>query len=141
MKYKIDNNCYYVSLDPGEEINNTFENIALKESIKTAWINGIGAIRDVEMGYYDIESKTYIRQIFKEDFELTSLIGNISIKDEKLYSHTHITFSDKDFNVYGGHMFKGTISAAGEFIMIKGDGKINRKFNSDIGLGLWCFDK
>ena len=118
MKYKIDNNYYYVSLDPGEEINNTLENLAVKESIKAAWINGIGAIRDVEMGYYDIESKTYVRQIFKEDFELTSLIGNISIKDEKLYSHTHITFSDKDFKVYGGHMFKGTISAAGEFIMI-----------------------
>ena len=83
MTYKIDNNYYYVSLDPGEEINNTIENIALKESIKTAWINGIGAIRDVEIGYYDIESKTYIRQIFKEDFELTSLIGNISIKEEK----------------------------------------------------------
>ena len=104
MNYKIDNNYYYVSLDPGEEINNTFENIALKESIKTAWINGIGAIRDIEMGYYDIESKTYIRQIFKEDFELTSLIGNISIKDEKLYSHTLSTLTSTILqNLSSGH--------------------------------------
>ena len=56
-------------------------------------------------------------------------------------SHTHINFSDKEFNVFGGHLFHGKISAAGEFIMTIGKKPINRLLNNNIGLSLWCIEK
>ena len=141
MNYRFDNNQYFISLAPGDEINSSFEKIAKDTGIQAAWINGIGAITEMEMGYYDIETKSYIRKMYNDDYELTSLNGNISVKDGEVYSHTHINFSDRKFNVFGGHLFYGKISAAGEFLMTVGKMPINRVFNNNIGLALWCIDK
>jgi len=141
MNYRFDNNQYFISLDPGDEINSSFEKIAKTEGIQSAWISGIGALTNMEMGYYDIETKSYIRKEYSEDYELTSLSGNITLKDGEVYSHTHITFSDREFNVFGGHLFSGVISAAGEFVMTVGTKPLNRAFNCNIGLALWCIEK
>ena len=141
MNYRKENNHYFISLDPGEKNNSSFEKFAGIESINCAWIHGIGAVTDLEMGYYDLPSKSYIRKNFNDDYELTSLSGNISIKDGNLFSHSHINFSDNNFNVYGGHLFEGEISAAGEFILIFGENSINRKYDDFTGLALWCLDK
>ena len=55
---------------------------------------------------------------------------------------THLTDpSDNNFNVYGGHLFEGKISAAGEFILTIGENSINRKYDVFTGLALWCLDK
>lgn len=140
MNYRFDNNQYFISLAPGDEINSSFEKLAKIEEIQSAWISGIGALTDMEMGYYNIDTKDYIRKNYSDDYELTSLSGNITLKNGEVYSHTHITFSDRKFNVFGGHLFKGIISAAGEFVMTVGEKPLNRKFNEPIGLALWCID-
>ena len=80
------------------------------------------------------------RKQFKGEYELTSLIGNITKKDNKYYSHTHITFSDIDYNVFGGHLFDAKISAAGEFIIYPDKKEVNRKLNPKIGLSFWCLE-
>jgi len=141
MKFRKENNLYFISLDPGDMINSSFEKLAEIEKLNSAWIQGIGAVTNLEMGYYELISKSYIRKKFNDDYELTSLSGNITIKDGKLFSHTHINFSDSKFNVFGGHLFEGEISAAGEFIMTVGENFINRKFDNFTGLALWCLEK
>ena len=52
--------------------------------------------------------------------------------------HTHVSISDKKFNVFGGHLFDAQIAAAGEFKISLLDCNIDRKLSSDIGLNLWC---
>lgn len=141
MKFRKNNNLYFISLEPGDEINSSFEKLAKNEKLNSAWIQGIGAVTNLEMGYYELSLKTYIRKNFNDDYELTSLSGNITIKDGELFSHTHINFSDNKFNVFGGHLFEGEISAAGEFILILGENFINRKFDDFTGLALWCLEK
>ena len=56
------------------------------------------------------------------------------------FSHTHITFSDTNYNVFGGHLFDAQISATGEFKIDILDSKIDRKFSNEIGLNLWCLN-
>ena len=141
MNYRIDNNRIYMTLSKGDLINKTFEGCAEKNEIGCAWLNGIGAIENPEIGYYSLKTKSYHRKVFSGAYELTSLMGNISIKEGKYFSHSHITFSDNNFEVYGGHLFDAKITAAGEFIMIPGKNCINRELNSDIGLPLWCLEK
>ena len=141
MKYRKEGSHYLISLYPGDEINSSFEKLAGIEEINCAWIHGIGAVTDLEIGYYDLPTKNYFRKNFNNEYELTSLSGNISIKDSNIFSHTHINFSDNNFNVYGGHLFEGEISAAGEFILIFGENSINRKYDDFTGLALWCLDK
>ena len=74
-------------------------------------------------------------RVFK--YELISYMGNISLKDGERFIHSHISFSDSKYNVFGGHLFDAKISAAGEFILFSGDKNINRYFDNDVGLFFW----
>ena len=137
MEYKRDNNKIYLSIDKDEYINISLLEVCKQNDVKFAWINGIGAILDPEVGYYNIDTKDYIKKTFSGDFELVSLVGNITYKEGQPLVHSHITFTDINFNAFGGHLFDCKISAAGEFIITVGDKKVSRSYNEDIGLFLW----
>ncbi len=141
MKFRIDKSRAYMTLAKGDNINKTFESFAEVKGVGCAWLNGIGALENPEIGYYSLEDKAYHRKTFKGEYELTSLIGNITLKEGKPFSHTHITFSDTEFRVFGGHLFNANITAAGEFIMQFGSDEINREMNAEIGLPLWCLEE
>tara|TARA_Y100000814_G_scaffold97800_1_gene67802 strand:+ start:335 stop:763 length:429 start_codon:yes stop_codon:yes gene_type:complete len=140
MNLTKNGNKYFISLDKGEHINQSLLDISNNENIKSGWINGVGAIYDVEVGYFDVEQKDYVRKFFSGDYELLSLSGNISIKEGDRFIHTHITFSDIEFNVFGGHLFDAKIAAAGEFLIDSCDFEIKRRFNTNLGLHLWCMN-
>ena len=140
MNFRIDNSQVFMTLAKGDYINQTFESFAVIKGVKFAWINGIGALENPEIGYYSISDKKYYRKQFKGEFELTSLIGNITMKNQKPFSHTHITFSDTNYRLFGGHLFDAKITAAGEFILQLEDDRINREMNHVIGLPLWCLE-
>ena len=141
MKFRIDKSRAYMTLAKGDNINKTFESFAEVKGVGCAWLNGIGALENPEIGYYSLEDKAYHRKTFQGEYELTSLIGNITLKEGKPFSHTHITFSDTEFRVFGGHLFNANITAAGEFIMQFGSDEINREMNAEIGLPLWCLEE
>ena len=83
MKYSIDNNKIYLSVDKGEKINASLLKICEQKELSFAWINGIGAIYNPEIGYFDVESKSYVKKIFNGEFELVSLIGNMTFKNNQ----------------------------------------------------------
>tara|TARA_B100000745_G_C20123027_1_gene384559 strand:+ start:863 stop:1297 length:435 start_codon:yes stop_codon:yes gene_type:complete len=141
MKFRMDKSRVFMTLAKGDNINKTFESFAEVKGVGCAWLNGIGALENPEIGYYSLEDKSYYRKTFKGEYELTSLIGNITLKEGKPFSHTHITFSDTEFRVFGGHLFNANITAAGEFIMQFGSDEINREMNAEIGLPLWCLEE
>ena len=141
MKFRMEKSRAYMTLAKGDNINKMFESFAEVKGVGCAWLNGIGALENPEIGYYSLEDKSYYRKIFKGEYELTSLIGNITLKEGKPFSHTHITFSDTEFRVFGGHLFNANITAAGEFIMQFGSDEINREMNAEIGLPLWCLEE
>ena len=141
MKFRMDKSRAYMTLAKGDNINKTFESFAEVKGVGCAWLNGIGALENPEIGYYSLKDKSYHRKTFKGEYELTSLIGNITLKEGKPFSHTHITFSDTEFRVFGGHLFNANITAAGEFIMQFDSDEINREMNAGIGLSLWCLEE
>ena len=141
MKFRMDKSTAFMTLAKGDNINKTFESFAEVKGVGCAWLNGIGALENPEIGYYSLEDTSYHRKTFKGEYELTSLIGNITLKEGKPFSHTHITFSDTEFRVFGGHLFNANITAAGEFIMQFGSDEINREMNAEIGLPLWCLEE
>ena len=140
MNFSKQDSKYYITLNKDEYINKSLLLIANNEKIKSGWINGVGAIYDIEIGYFDIDKKDYIKRKFNGHYELLSLSGNISVKEEEKFVHTHITFSGTDYKVIGGHLFDAKIAAAGEFLIDSSNSEIKRKYNKDIGLHLWCME-
>ena len=137
MKYNKVDDKIFVSIDKGEFVNQSLLNVAEKEGLNSGWLNGLGAISNIEIGYWDIEEKIYVKKTFNEDYELLSLIGNVSLVDNKPFIHTHISFSDTKFRVYGGHLFDAKVIAAAEFCIFTSEYHLHRKLNCDIGLSLW----
>ena len=137
MNYKIDDNRVYLSIDRGELVNASFLKICQDNNFKFTSITGIGAILDPEVGFYDLDKKDYIKKQFLGDYELTSLIGNVTLKENQYFVHSHITFSDIDFKAFGGHLFDCRVAVAAEFVLRVGDKKVIREYNNDIGLHIW----
>ena len=138
MNYRKVNDKILVSLQTGDLINESIRKIAVEENISNAWINGIGAINNVEVGYMDVENKKYQKRNFDEHYELLSLIGNITYKDGEPFVHTHVTFSNTECNVFGGHLFDAKITATGEIVLSLAGSKIDREYNENIGIHTWC---
>jgi hypothetical protein len=141
VKYRKIGEKIFVSLQTGDLINKSLTEISVKENISNAWINGIGAIDSVEVGYMDVVNKKYQKRNFNDNYELISLIGNITIKDGVPFVHTHITFSDTEYKVFGGHLFDAKITATGEIILTVADSKIDRQFNENVGIHTWCLSE
>ena len=137
MKYKKVDDKIFVSIDKGELVNQKLLEVAQQEKLKSGWINGLGAISNIEVAYYDIEQKIYEKQNFDNHYELLSLIGNVSLVDDKPFIHTHISFSDTEFKVFGGHLFDARVIAAAEFCIFVSDYDLHRELNCNIGLSLW----
>ncbi len=141
MKYRLINNKMMIlTLERGEYINESIKNLFSNEQFSSGWISGIGAIYNIEIGYYDLSSKTYLKKNFLEEHELTSITGNISFVNSEYFVHTHVTISNKECESFGGHLFDAQIAAAAEFKIDLIAEKINRKYSDEIGLNLWCFD-
>ena len=134
MQFKQDGNTFIIYIEQDEYIMETLTQFCKSKDIVNAQISGIGAIKEIDLGAYDLENKIYIRQFFNNLWELTSFQGNVILKENEPFVHAHITVSDHDLNVKGGHLFESKVGAVGEFILrkIETDGK--REFDHKIGL-------
>ncbi len=139
MDYKEKNGKYFVRLNRGEEIVSTLKKFCEKENIKAGFIAGIGAVDSVTLGYFNPETKAYNEETINDFMEVTSLLGNISEKDDKPYLHLHINLSSSDYNTIGGHLIAATISLTSEICINKFNEKVDRKFDSETGINLLSF--
>lgn len=104
MEYRKFGSKYVIRIDKGEEIVETLKKFCEDEQITLGWIKGIGAVDKATIGLFETEVKKYHSIQLEGDHEVTSLMGNISTMDEKVYLHLHINLSDKNYNTRGGHL-------------------------------------
>ncbi len=134
MQYEKDGDTYIIYLEQGESIMAILTQFCIDHQIINGQISGIGAIKEIELGSYDLKNQEYITHKLDDTWELTSYQANIQLKDEEPFIHAHITISDHDLTVKGGHLFEAKVAVVGEFILrtINSSGK--GVFNSEIGL-------
>ena len=59
MEYRRFNNTIVLRIDKNEEILSSIKSLALKENIKLANINALGAVNEVVVGVYKVDEKKY----------------------------------------------------------------------------------
>ncbi len=139
MDYRRFENVIIARIDKGEEILEKIKEIALKENIKLANINALGATNNFTVGVFKVEEKKYYSNEFKGDFEIVSLTGTINTMNNEFYTHIHMSAGNDKGQVFGGHLNKAVVSATCEMVINIIDGKVDRKFNEEIGLNLFEF--
>lgn len=139
MEYKRFDNTIVVRIDKGEEILDKIKEIALKENIKLANINALGATNEFVVGVFNIDEKKYYSNEFKGNFEIVSLTGTINTMNDEFYTHIHMSAGNDKGEVFGGHLNKAIVSATCEMIINIIDGKVDRVFDEKTGLNLFKF--
>ena len=137
MEFKRIDNVYAVRLDVGDEIIESLSLLCKKENIRTATVQGLGAVNDVTVGYYSLEEKKYFQKSFNQQFEMIALNGNITRKDDEPYLHLHIALSDENYKFYGGHLNRAVISITAEIFVTVLHGEVNRRINPETSLNVF----
>lgn len=139
MEYRRFKSTIVARIDKGEEILECIKKIALKEDIKLANINALGATNNFVVGVFKTDEKKYYSNEFKGDFEIVSLTGTINTMNDEFYTHIHMSAGNDKGQVFGGHLNKAIVSATCEMIINIIDGRVDRYFDEDIGLNLFKF--
>ena len=134
MDYIVNHESAFIRIDRNEDLFSSIYQVVEKEGWQCAHLSGIGAIKDVELGYYNTEKREYVRKIFPQEAELLSLDGNLSIKDDEPFLHIHSVLSGTDFQCFGGHLFSARIAVTCEVNVRVFDTAVFRQMNDQVGL-------
>jgi predicted DNA-binding protein with PD1-like motif len=136
MKSRRFDKYVVIRLEKDEEIIATLTRAVQEKEITGGFLYGLGVGKDLELGYFDAHKHTYIRKKFDDEYEFTSLLGNISSLNGETIVHCHVTITDRQFRAFGGHLFRGTVPATLEVIVIPFSEPLNRKLDEITSLNL-----
>ena len=136
MQYKKFANAYVIRLERGDEIIDSLKTLVKKEEISGGFFYGLGVVKNVSLGYFDVEKKEYKEKSFEQEFELTSMVGDVAFSGDKIIVHAHVTLAGEDFKVVAGHLNTAMVTATTEIVFNPVEGKLSKKIDPITGLNL-----
>jgi predicted DNA-binding protein with PD1-like motif len=140
MQYRQFGEVYALRVNRGEEVMDCLQRLAEEQKISAGKIEGLGAAEEMTAGLYDVQAREFVCREWKEPLEITSLTGNITVKDGKPYLHVHVTAADREQRAAGGHLKRLVIGGTAEIFVTRLDGTIGRRVDDIGNTGLNIFD-
>lgn len=132
---------YITRLPFGGDLLEEITRFCMEKNVTLGKVQGIGAVQNARLGFYHQSKREYQFFDLQQNLEITSLLGNISLKDGEPIVHAHVNLSDEIGKTYGGHLAPGTKLFACEVIIEafeSDEGKLlNRGYDQETGLPLW----
>ena len=126
-----------VILDTGDEILSALKSVAHTEKLVGSSFKAIGALSDVELGWFNWETRKYQTAIkLKEQVELLSLIGDIALKDGEPQVHAHLVIGRKDGTAHGGHLLSAMVRPTCEIVITESPRQLQKEIDPESGLAL-----
>lgn len=132
-------NGTFVVLERGEEFFSSIVRYCREHDIHWATLQGIGAVEDIEIGYYDLANREYVFRREMGPFEVASLDGNITETDgEEPMLHVHAVLSrcDESLECLGGHLKRAVAAVTLEVVMWEVTQPLIRRTDEQTGLKL-----
>ena len=140
MKSRIINDSvqktWAVVLDAGEDAAEVLLHFARDQKLSAAQFTGIGAFSEVELGFFEIENKNYKKIPIREQVEVLSFTGDITLSEGKPKVHTHVVLGKSDGTAWGGHLLKGMVRPTLEIILVESPAHLFRRHDPASGLAL-----
>lgn len=126
------------SLERGSDLLEGLTAFCRENRITLGSIVGLGAVKRANLGYFDQSVRSYRFIAMDRPLEITSLIGNLSLKDGEPFLHAHVTLGDGEGRCFGGHLGEGNVVWAFEFTLKEyRGGALERAYDPDTRLSLW----
>lgn len=137
MTFRFDGFNHIVRLQRGELLIESLTKLVKEQNIGGAWVSGLGAARNAEVGYYELDKKEYVYKKLEGLLEVASLQGNIAWDGREPAIHLHGVFSDKDMRAFGGHVKELEVGGTLELLLHRWyQDKLLRFRDDDSGLKL-----
>ncbi len=127
---------YLARLETGADWRAEIELLAEVEGIEAGWFNGMGAVEDAVIWFYDQTEKAYAAVEFNESLEVAACVGNVSLLNGEIFAHTHVVLSRPDGETVAGHLDTATVFA-GEVCLQAFAEPLVREFDETTELDLW----
>jgi uncharacterized protein len=136
MKLVEDGRRSLVRFEVGEKLPDALVELARLRGWALASISGLGAVKDVVLGYYDLPERKYINHPVEGVVELVSMIGNLSLLDGNPLWHVHVSVADRKGNLKGGHLMALEVAVTVECWIDTSPRVVTRKRDEFTGLNL-----
>ena len=120
----------------GQKVMNGLAAFAKSHNLVAGHLTGIGAVSDAMIGYFDPQSKSYLRNFEKGQAEVLSLTGNLALNNNEPFFHVHVALGGRDGFARGGHLFEMTVRPTVELVLNTYPGAVRRKIDQLSGLPL-----
>jgi predicted DNA-binding protein with PD1-like motif len=125
-------------LATGSDLVEELERFCAQRGIGAAWVSVVGAVSHASFAYYEQTEHQYRELSSDTHHEITSFVGNVSIRDGKQFLHAHAAFADRAGSSLGGHLLRGcTVFVAEVTIREMSDVELVRRPDDVTGLSLW----
>ena len=138
MKVRDVETGFVIKLERGEKVLATLINFCEKRGITGGVLHAIGAVKNTEIGYYNLEKREYFFKLIPEDREVASMTGNIALVDGKPFVHAHAVLSSMDdtLSCIGAHIKEAEVAVTLEVYLTPFPVTFERKYDEDTGLKL-----
>ncbi len=125
-------------LHAGDEVMTALTDFAKTESVTAARFSGIGAVHDVDAGYFEAARKEYRINHFAEQHELLSITGDIGVgPDGKPVVHAHVVLGGETGAAVGGHLVHAVTSPTVELFITTFPAPLPKRVFPELGLTLF----
>ncbi len=136
MRWRAVQGGWAIVLDRGDDVHESLREVARAAGIQSGAFTGLGAVDDVQLAYWDLPAKEYLRTDFDGDYEIGALVGNLTFLDGKPFVHAHVVVGGRDFVARTGHLMRARCSATVEIFVHDYASTIERALVPEIGLSL-----
>lgn len=125
---------FIISLKLGQDLFPSILKCLKDAQLESAILTGLGAVDDVEVAYYNLDTKSYQTKMFEGTFELVSLNGNMAYLDGEPFLHIHAAIGTDEYQVYGGHIMQAKVGPSVEIAVTPLEGRMERSLDERCGL-------
>ena len=127
---------FVVVLATGEEAVKALTSFAVDQRLAASHFTAIGAFSRAVVAYFDWSAKQYRHMSIGEQVEVLSLIGDITIEDNKPKLHAHVVVGKADASAHGGHLIEASVRPTLEIVVTETPRPLHRRFDRESGLAL-----
>jgi predicted DNA-binding protein with PD1-like motif len=130
---------YALVYEKGDEFMAELQGFAEQQSLAASHFTAIGAFKHAVLGYFDRDKMDYLKIPIKEQVEVLSLLGNITLSEGTYKVHAHAVLGKADASAIGGHILEAHIWPTLEVIVEESPKHLLRQLDPETGLPLLDF--
>ena len=98
---------YAIVMEPGDEVVGCLEAFARDTHLSKGEFKGLGGLREVLLGWFEIDGQPRVRVPLSEPVGVMSLVGNIAVSDGQPRVAPHAVVRKADGSAWGGRLLEG----------------------------------